>query len=34
LHPEEAEEKAKKARDFVAGYSKDKMISELEKTLV
>ncbi|MFA5133264.1 MAG: glycosyltransferase family 4 protein [Patescibacteria group bacterium] len=32
-HHEEAREKAKKARDFVAGFSKDKMIEKLEAEL-
>jgi len=32
-HPEEAAERAKKARDFVANFSKDKMIAKLEREL-
>ena len=32
-HPEEAKEKAKKAREFIANFSKEKMMSELEKEL-
>lgn len=32
-HPEEAAEKAKKAREFVAGLSKDKMMERLEEEL-
>lgn len=33
FHPEEAVDKAKKARGFVADFSKDKMVEKLEKEL-
>lgn len=32
-HPEEAREKAKKAKDFVLGFTKNKTIDELNKEL-